>query len=1518
MLTIGTKNITGIFIGEKEVKKVFIGGNQIYPASSLSLSAIHLDFVAQGEVKDLTINAAEDQVWELTKSGNFEVSATTGTGTQSITITATNNTSTDQITGDIQVTSGDLTASCSLTQEAGIKVYGEITITSFTYATIPASGGTISPTISYSQPYTWNGVAGSGGVINSGASLQYSGNLVNTNNGYVTAPSKNTTISPKTTVTEVTVLVKLNNKQVESTSSVFQDINKVELIEFEPQSGSSSTTEYPAGDIPASGGTKIPNKTSQTRSTYSSGATEINTDGRVATRTWSMSNATGFTLDTGTGEITADNRGVIIGNRRSCNPSCILKVTFTNPESVGGNTVSDTLTESFTVYQEGNYVTELAILDGSMSYPTISASATSATPSIAAPYVKFIFSSNSATSNKPDSTYGSYSASVKFSLESVQNGFSAVNENSGILTATSRGTTIGVARTSGIVIRQTVATWTPTSAYNSAGTITTEYNLTATCTQDENTITSTEILKAEDASAPVISVPASQSVYGYTLRCYYSSGSTGSSVLPQSIINWSFDQTWGVLRDNEGSDRYYTYVEFSSRGTAIGAERSGLLVCTINGTINDVSINKTASLTITQAANYIESLKIGGNNLSTYISPGGSFTANENSHLYTGWATVSSGTDFPITTWVTGDWIVSQNYFSKASSEAGILKITAESRGTTTGTERGATLTWTLTSPSTNNKTLSTSINLTQSANQVESIKIGGNSGDSTVWGEPKVDVACTENEWWSYSCWATYSSNATKSILASDFTLTSNQSWATVSAGNQDWLKRVDFESRGINQGEERTVTLTAAYSNKTAIVSVKQEANNLEYVSITGLSTSDYAPLDTKFIASGETKIATTLAYYTSGSHKEITDSTFSNWNINGSGFSIASNQSYHYLLDITAENRGTTLGPIRYGTLSFSYEGKSTSIQVSQEANEEKSYSLYGGVQSKTPVDGGANDWMSARGGTFTFFTELRITYSSTEVGSRLITQDTEYVMDSGGYATVTGNKATIPGRGITIENARYCGFTQRYSIGGKTYTSWFNTAQNGNYVESIKGSLGTFSYPTISAGATSATPDLSVGFGVLFTFSSGSTSSNAPASTYGSLSVPSSFKLSASQNGFTSVNSSNGVLTATNRGTEIGAARTSGTVTRTLTATWTPTSSYNTAGTKTNSWSTTATCTQALNKVISLDIYSNPSSGYPAGDFPASGGKKSIQGLSAFRYTYSSGDYTNLPFDYTATRTYSMPATEGFSLDTTYGTLTAFNRGDIEGPRRSTTVSVKLTITYTNPSTVGGGTVSDTVTDNLTVYQEANSVTIQDEQINSFGYPTITYQAASYDPVIDISYTAKYTSGSSVVNHGLPSGYRLYYWITWASTTITDFVTVDSSTGKITVQENSNPTTRSFYVHVQLNGPSGNVAESSVTLTQQAVPHQYITLTLGYTSAGWVSITASSPVLTSLNVVASLFDPNSGMGEDVTINVQKGSTYGEALGNPGYPQASIASVNGTSTSPYKTTEADYSWSSSPISL
>ena len=836
MINLGDKKIKKIYLGLKEVSKIYYGTKKVYPNYSLSLSTSELLFVASGESKELTINVEDSQEWSLTIPAGFSASKTSGIGTSTVTITTSNNTSTNAKTGVITITSYDLSATCNISQSAGSKIYST-PIVNLSYSDIPAKGGTVNPTISYSQPWTWNGVTGSGGTITTGGTISYSGTSVNTTSGAVTGSSKGTTPSDKTLFTTATVSVSLNNKTGKTSATVYQQANVKTL------SGISADSLSYDG-ISVLGGTSSPYYSITAQYSFTSGANSTeDLDNRsrsklrvvLPVKTFSIKTpVTGISIDSSTGVITAGE-----------------------VEQTSGKTV--------TVVLKADY-----------------------------------------------------------------NGFTS--------------------------------------------------SIEGTCSQ-----------------------PAGSMVYANPVitLSYPSASAAGGTVTPTFKVT----QKWGWNNDtNEGTLTY---------------------------DINSMPSNGSVK-----------------------------FTANTGTVNTKGQVTVPT----------------------KGTTESGVTTY--------------STITCNVT---VNGKSASTNANISQAANTktLNSIRIEKRQPDDT---------------------WV------------------SIDSWDNVAA-NGGVLGVIGYNVYKYSSGSSSESKLDPASISPTVNIDV------------------DWAE------------------EYNPGF-------------INGC---------------VNIPTRGTTIGNKRDGNVSW------------------------------------------------------------------------------------TINKLT---------------------------SNSLSFSQSGNYVTAIKGSIGTFSYPTISAGAISATPNLSAGFGVLFTFSSGSTSSSTPAATYGSLSVPHSFKLSASQNGFTAVNASTGVLTATNRGTTIGAARTSGTVTRTLTATWTPTSSYNSAGTKTDSWSTTATCTQALNKVVSIKFESTSGSSstteYPAGDIPASGGTKIPNKTSQTRSTYSSGSTEINTDGRVANRTWSMPSSSGFSLNAQTGAITASSRGTTVGNRRSCNPSCVLSVTFTNPASVGGNTVSDTLTESFTVYQEANNV------------------------------------------------------------------------------------------------------------------------------------------------------------------------------------------------------------------
>lgn len=226
MINLSAKKIKNLYLGTVKLKKAFLGEKKVYPNSSLSLSAASLSFAAAGESLQLTIFVEEEQSWNISVPSPWRVNATSGKGNETLTITIDNNKTTSSRSNVLTVTSEDLSAKCNLTQVIGKQIYGEISIGTFAYADIPAGGGTVRPSLSYSQPWTWNGVAESGGTVTAGAAVAYSGPKVGTSDGAVTAATKGTAKSGRTSVTTANVKVSLNGESATQSATVYQVANE--------------------------------------------------------------------------------------------------------------------------------------------------------------------------------------------------------------------------------------------------------------------------------------------------------------------------------------------------------------------------------------------------------------------------------------------------------------------------------------------------------------------------------------------------------------------------------------------------------------------------------------------------------------------------------------------------------------------------------------------------------------------------------------------------------------------------------------------------------------------------------------------------------------------------------------------------------------------------------------------------------------------------------------------------------------------------------------------------------------------------------------------------------------------------------------------------------------------------------------------------------------------------------------------------------------------------------------------
>lgn len=594
------------------------------------------------------------------------------------------------------------------------------------------------------------------------------------------------------------------------------------------------------------------------------------------------------------------------------------------------------------------------------------------------------------------------------------------------------------------------------------------------------------------------------------------------------------------------------------------------------------------------------------------------------------------------------------------------------------------------------------------------------------------------------YSAWTYSSDNSYRTRTATPvYTYTDTTRYGTATSQRENGT--VSYGTWSYS-GITRTRTVSYVYSDVTKTSNSQSETATLNSIVGEYTSSNPYNGNNQWTKAGGGTISVAVLGKYNFSNNvaaqQYVTNScTYSYTNNNVGTWNVSSHV-------MTISSAGTTIvGDSSTNTLTITYSGKTISVIFKRQANAITGYGTpTGGTMSYATIP--------ASGGTV----------SSGTIGGTVSQTRTYTSGSSDTYSQATptngtyGTAITASNLGATIKNAATVGtLIYTYTLNGKTGTVGNIVTQAGNYVTSLTLSSGTFSYPTISAGATSATPTVK-GFVGTFKFTSGGSTTTTPESTYGELTTSITYSLSASQNGFTAVNSSSGVLTATSRGTTIGTARTSGTVTRKITCTWTPTSTYP-GNTVTGTTSPTATCTQALNKCTSISIIAQASVSYST-VIPAGGGTTSPSFDCGRRFFYSSGAYGD-PAGWTSSLSYSMTAGNGFTINTSTGVVTATSRGTVVGPIKSSNV-IKFTITYryTNPSSVGGDTVSASSTAPDAIAKQAENGFRDDSMKLHFGSwtgaNTISVGAGASTTAMYLEVTRLYSSGEYQPGHNVTTG------------------------------------------------------------------------------------------------------------------------------------------------------------------
>ena len=451
--------------------------------------------------------------------------------------------------------------------------------------------------------------------------------------------------------------------------------------------------------------------------------------------------------------------------------------------------------------------------------------------------------------------------------------------------------------------------------------------------------------------------------------------------------------------------------------------------------------------------------------------------------------------------------------------------------------------------------------------------------------------------------------------------------------------------------------------------------------------------------------------------------------------------------------------------------------------------------------------------------------------------------------------TNGNVTLASKGTTVSGVTV-GKTVTFTVtlNGKSANKQANVNQQANSIDSV---AVTFGWHNNTNSVAASGGSLVVDVAVKNTYTSTSTNIVYPSATDAGISLTVS--------GVSGATVSKATITVPNRGSTVGPA-----LTGTVTGNYKGTNSGN-----------SLTFTQAENRVTKLEAgVSNPNTStvhfwYTGQPIPASGGTATVVGNDKGVLTFSSGSVVTEATwggsKYGGTlsvgRTFSMTNGNGFTINTTNGSVTAANRGTTVGNvRTSNVITSELTLTFTHPASMGSTKVNGSIRGTQTVSQQAN-------QITAYGNPTggsLTVKdiPASGGTISSgtiggtVSQTRTYTSGSNdTYSQATPTNGTYSAGISGSNLG----TTVTSRTAKGTL-------TYSY----TLNGKSGSI---SATVYQQANTWRDNRMTL---SASSTSIGAGGGTVTLHTVVYRMYTSGTeGLGGNDLVTSWSGSATGFTL-------------------------------------
>ena len=1157
---------------------------------------------AAGEKKTIIAGASQSGTYTsgstifATPTISYTVkTAKTGYSLSSNEVTVTNNTSTSvrdgfvvtvKATGNGKTTTRDIT----FNQAAGSKSYGTPTVT-FTYTNTEAGGASnkTPSKMSYSQPWTWNGVSGSGGNITSGLAVGYtttgilpSGFSKGTNFASTGAINwadrgKNDGVQLNANSNIVLSISFADETRTYNPTGCTQDAN-THSDSWNKPDVTSVTYSYP--NISACGGTSKPSVggtiTQSGTRTWTSGATEPLSNNTLSsfTKSYSMQSGNGFSINTSTGAIKqANSRG------RSTNTLSSNDATLT----LSANGKSATKTAKAT--QSGNTYTD------SWDTPKVSSAVyyytggddeldkcgiTSGKPNVA------VMASQSGTR-----TWGCDAGTDPLTNDSFTYSYSisgagfTIDPSTGALTVETRGketsprsatATLSISANGKSTVAETI---TLTQLGN---TYTDSWNapVVSSASLSYNTISA-----CGDTVSPTVSIKASQS----------GTRTWGCNAGTDSLTNSTFTKSYSITSVAGLSINSSTG---AVKGTAIGKSTTGrTATVTVSISANGKSTDaKTA--TVKQSGNtyndswdepVISKYSYATNPISACGGNTGNPTVTASQSGTRTWG-CSAGTDPLTNRSFTYSYSITDATGLSIDSSTGVITGTAIGKSTT-----GRTTTATVTVIGSGNKSSTEDVVVNQSGNtstvswDAPSISVYSYSDITAAGGtsEPTITVSQSGTRTW--GC------NAGTDPLTNDsFTYSYSMSTGNGFSINTS-TGAITAEDRYKNDGPARTsntatVTVTGEGSktaNKKATCT--QDANTHsdswnkpDVTSVTYSYPNISACGGTSKPSVGGTITQSGTRTWTSGATEPLSNNTLSSFTKSysmqsGNGFSI--NTSTGAIKQANSRGRSTNTLSSNDATLTLSANGKS----ATKTAKATQSGNTYTTSWEEPVISRFSYSTISACGGHVSPSVRLSQTGTRTwecNAGTEDVTNKNftrRYSIEAkDGFSISSSSSGSIRATAIgQSEYSRSTTVTLKVTGNGKSSTMTTTVTQSGNtYTDSFDEIIiSEYSYPDITAAGGTSEPTITVSQNGTRTWDC-----NAGTSPVTNSDFTYSYSMET-KDGF-SIDTSTGDITAENRGTTPGVARTSNTATVTVTG----------GGNMTKD--ATATCTQGANELEGITL------------------------------------------------------------------------------------------------------------------------------------------------------------------------------------------------------------------------------------------------------------------------------------------------------------------------------------------